>query len=184
MPPVPQPPILPHVGSTAGPASTRHLTTKYPVPYSLTLSATARVSLVAIVMQGEAGIPDDTYILDDWYCPNPHCDCQDVLFCVFTQLHGWVAWVRMNLKPLVPGVPVLDQPELARPYAAALLSHLVPHLADNPDLLMRLRDHYHQVKAVDTNPSHPTYHTMMEWGRTGGPPTGTVQKRKRKSKRS
>lgn len=153
----------------------------YPVPYYLTLPLTTPVPQYSCLTQDDPGVPNGTYILDDWYCPAPDCDCQDVVFQVFAQPdHQCVAWIRWSLDPTHPVAPHLDQPHLAAPYAQALLQALTPLLLGDPAWQAQLREHYHQVKAVAADPTHPAYHRVIACAQTGEPSTAPPKKRQRR----
>lgn len=156
----------------------------YPVPFFLTLPLTTPVPQRTCITQNDPGVPDDAYILDDWYCANPDCHCLDVVFNVRARLQGhWVGWFRWNLDPTHQTPLVLDQPERAVSYAPALLQALTPLLLKDPAWQAELRTHYQQVKAVAADPTHPAYGRVREWAKTGLPPATTSPKPKRKKRR-
>ncbi len=151
----------------------------YLVPYYLTLPPKSQGPLLTCLAQDEPGVPNDTYVLDDWYCPTPNCNCQDVVFGVRARHQGhWVAWIRWSLDPARPTAPTLDRPDEAAAYAPALLQALTPVLTGDPTWRERCRVHYRQVKTATANPTHHAYRRLMEWAETGGP-TPVAQKRRR-----
>jgi hypothetical protein len=154
----------------------------YLVPYHLALKPDEEVIYRTFILLGEADIPDDTYHLQEWYCPNPACHCQEVYLQVLAGAsHRFIASIHMDLDPAHAPNPKLDPSEKPLPYAEALLKRLAQNLRDDPAYLYRLRSHYHQVKAVAANPSHPAHTALNQWAKTGDdrPPTKKSRRRRR-----
>ncbi len=154
----------------------------YLVPYDLALKPGEEVRYRAYVLQAEADIPDDTYQLQEWFCPNPQCACQEVLLQVLAfSSRRFVASFRVSLDPAQQPNPKLDPSEDTVPYAQALSQQIAEDLKGDPAYVFRLRSHYNQVKAVAADPDHPAYAELIRWANTGGPQPSPVKlKRKRR----
>jgi hypothetical protein len=153
----------------------------YLVPYDLTIKSGEEVLFRALFFPDEPDIPNDTYQLQEKYCANPDCHCQEALLeVVSVASRKWVADIRVSLDPDEKPNPRLDLSEDTAPFAQALFKQIAKNLNSDPAYLYRLRAHYNQVKAVAADPSHPAHARVIKWGETGGqhPPAAT-RKRKR-----
>ncbi len=153
----------------------------YLVPYDLALKPGEEVLFRVLAFPDEPDIPTDTYQLQEKYCPNPACHCQEALLEVISDTSGkWVADIRVSLDLNEKPNPRLDLSEDTAPYAQALFKQIAQNLNSDPAYLYRLRAHYNQVKAVAADPSHPAHLTIIQWGKTGGQqPPAAKRKRKR-----
>jgi hypothetical protein len=59
----------------------------YLAPYELALNPGEEARFRAFILQAVPQIPDDTYQLQEWYCPNPHCPCQEAILQVLAFSH-------------------------------------------------------------------------------------------------
>jgi len=155
----------------------------YLVPYRLALNPDENVLYRAFKLQAVADIPDDTYQLQEFFCSNPDCSCQEVLLHILSiSSKRFVASFRVSLDPLQPPTPRLDPSQDTVPYAQALLKQVADNLKSDPSYVFRLRSHYYQVKAVAADPSHPAYAALIRWADTGRPqPSPARRRRKRPS---
>ena len=153
----------------------------YLVPYDLALKPGEEALFRALFFPNEPDIPTDTYQLQEKYCPNPDCHCQEALLEVVSVVSKkWVADIRVSLDPAKKPSPRLDLAEDTAPFAQALLKKITQNLNSDPAYLYRLRAHYNQVKEVAADPSHPAHSRVIKWGNTGGRPSSpNKSKRKR-----
>jgi hypothetical protein len=154
----------------------------YLLPFYLSLKPDDKIHYRAFILTDEPGIPDDTYQLQEWYCPNPQCHCNDVYLHVLADHQNFQALrIHISLDPRQPLDPTWEPDEDEAVYASKLFKLILNNLVNDPDFIQRLREHYHIVKAVAADPSHPCHHTVVEWARTGRRPTlPGSQKNKRK----
>jgi hypothetical protein len=140
----------------------------YLVPFSTALLPDQPAQLRAILLLDEPGIPDDTYQLLEFYCPNPGCDCREVLLKVFAvQQKTVVANIRVPLPLFRP--PALDPAYLPDPLAQAVLRLVSRNLQNDPAYLQQLQEHYRRVKTVAADPTHSAYPALQRWAQTGTP---------------
>jgi hypothetical protein len=72
----------------------------YLVPFSLALPPDEKATSLGFILKDELDIPDDTYQFQEWYCPNPDCDCYEGLLKVFAhQQKSITAHVFVPLDP-------------------------------------------------------------------------------------
>jgi hypothetical protein len=141
----------------------------YLVPYDLALKPGEEALFRALAFTDEPDIPADTYQLQEKYCANPACHCQEALLeVVSVTSKKWVADIRVSLDPDEKPNPRLDLSEDTAPFAQALLKQIAKNLKSDPAYLYRLRAHYNQVKAVSADPSHPAHARVIQWGNTAG----------------
>jgi hypothetical protein len=153
----------------------------YLVPYHLALNPDENVRYRAIMLQAVADIPDDTYQLQEFYCPNPNCHCLEVVLQIVSiTFNRFVADFRVSLDPLQPPIPRLEPSNDTVPYAQALLKEVADNLKSDPSYVFRLRSHYYQVKAVAADPSHPAYAQLIHWANTGNPQPSPVKRRRKR----
>ncbi len=153
----------------------------YLVPFTLALKPGEAAPPTALFFPNEPGIPTGSYELQEMYCPNPDCHCQEALLMVISVESGnWVADIRISLNPADMPNPRLDLSEDTALYAQALFKDIAQDLYTDPAFLSRLRAHYDQVKAVAADLSHPAHSRVIQWGITGGSkPPANKRKRKR-----
>jgi hypothetical protein len=153
------------------------------VPYSLALKSGEEAVYRAFILTDEPDIPHDTYQLQEWYCPNPDCHCQEAsLEVVSVTSKCEIAYIRVNLDPTKKPHPRLDlsgDPD-PLPYAQALFKKIAQNLNSDLAYLYRLRAHYNQVKAVAADPSHPSHSTVTQWGETGGRQPPAIKRKRRR----
>ena len=138
-------------------------------PYSAILPRNEQGLALSFVLQDEPGIPDDTYQVVEWYCPNPECDCQEAILEVrAVQQKIIAAGVKLRLGYLFS--PVLEPTDLSTPYAGLLVKILEDYLTEKPSYPLTLRDHYRLIKSVAADPSRPAYSVLNHWAQTGTPP--------------
>jgi len=150
----------------------------YLVPFALALQPAEIVNFRGLILSDEQDIPDDSYQFQEWYCPNPACDCfQGLLEVLAIQQKSFAARVYV---PFAPGLaPFLDPKDPVTPTALALLKIITQHLQEYPAYLTRLRDHYWLVRSAATDPNHPAHLTLLEWAANGAPAPTNKTKRKR-----
>jgi hypothetical protein len=152
----------------------------YLVPYELTLKPDEEARFRAYLLQAAADIPDDTYQLQEWYCPNPDCACLEVRLQVLAlSSKRFVASFWISLDPAQLPEPRLDPSEETVAYAQSLRQEIAEDLKSDPAYVFRLRSHYNQVKAVAADPRHPAYPELTRWAKEGLPKAASA-KRKRK----
>jgi hypothetical protein len=153
----------------------------YLVPYSLAAKPGEKVLHRKLLLTDVPDIPNDTYHLLEWYCPNPDCHCQQALLQVFSAASKrLVANIRIDLDPVKmfdPGLELSEDPPL---YAHALFDQIAQYLKGDLAYLSLLRTHYNQVKSVAVDPSHPSHSALVREGKTGkSQPSSTKRKRSR-----
>ena len=148
------------------------------VPFALALPPTGKVHFRGLILSETPGIPDGSYQFEDWYCPNPACDCFQGLLEVWArQPKSFAARVYV---PFTPGLaPFLDPEDAVTPTKLAWLDLLTQHLQADPAYRLRLQEHYGRVRSVARNPQHPAYPALKEWA-ANGPPAAPTSKPKRK----
>jgi hypothetical protein len=152
----------------------------YLTPFSLSLKPGEKNLYHTFVLNDEPGIPDDTYQLQEWYCPNPTCPCYEVSLKVYAVQQKVIATdLRLSLDPQQPIAPTLDIDDSCPIYAKKLFKLIEQELKSDPDYVQRLRDHYQHLKAVAADPAHPCQKALIEWGKTGRQNKPAPQKRKR-----
>ncbi|MFZ6027929.1 MAG: hypothetical protein ACOYYS_09450 [Chloroflexota bacterium] len=142
----------------------------YLTPFYLILQDMHERPYRALTLCDEPGIPDDSYVLEEWYCPNSLCPCNEAHLKVFArQQKTYAADIRLPLDPQQPIAPILDNDDddTFPVYTAKLFRLIADYLKNNPDDVERLRQHYHQLRAVAADPTHPCYKTVDYWGKHG-----------------
>jgi hypothetical protein len=154
----------------------------YQMPFYLSLAPGEQVTYRGFIINDEPDIPVGSYSFEEWYCPNPACDCRSVLLYVFARdQHDYIAQIRVPLD--VDRLPPFLEPNVSQiSYAQALLKLLTENINTDPDYLQRLRDHYKLVKTAAADPTHPAFPTITHWATTGKPIPKTVQKHRRKKR--
>jgi hypothetical protein len=153
----------------------------YLVPYHLALNPEENVRYRAIILQAVADIPEDTYQLQEFFCPNPNCPCLEVVLQIVSMTSNqFVADFRVSLDPLQSPIPKLDLSHNPATYAQSLLKEVADNLKSDPAYVFRLRSHYYQVKAVAADPSHPAYAQLIHWANTGNPQPSPVKRRRKR----
>lgn len=153
----------------------------YLTPFALILQPKENPLYRILRLTDEPGIPDDAYILQEWYCPNPLCPCDEVNLKVFAlQQKTYAVFIRLSLKQHQPVDPLLDNDEedTFPVYTAKLFRLIAEFLKNNPDDIQRLRQRYQQFRAVVADPSHPAYKAVSYWGKHGRPPVSSPTGRK------
>ncbi len=152
----------------------------YLVPYSLALKPGEEAVYHSFILQGEPDIPDDTYQLLEWYCPNPACNCQDVRLEVYARdQKRTLTAIYLGFNPAQALSIETAPPESDVPYLAPLVDRITKNLKSDLAYIYRLRSHYNQVKAAAADPDHPAYSALIQWGNTGGI-VSPAKKRRRK----
>lgn len=157
----------------------------YLVPFYSALQPHDQILYRAIILNDEPGIPDDTYQLQEWFCPNPECSCNEVNFQILADRQKrWVMDIRLALDPLLPPAPIPKFTHQSPPFARQLFKVFAEELIRDPSYIQRLREHYHTVKFVAADPTHPCHATLAHWAETGKSPhaSTTHQKRRRKKR--
>lgn len=158
----------------------------YLTPFYLILQPKDKLPYRAMVLNDEPGIPDDTYVFEEWYCPNPLCPCNEVHLKVFAQQQKTYAVdIRLPLDPLQPIAPCLDNDDddPFPVYTAKLFRLIADYLKNNPADVERLRQHYHQLRAIAADPTHPSHKTVHYWGKHGRRQKPASPRRKRHKRR-
>jgi hypothetical protein len=141
----------------------------YLVPYELALPPNQQARMRGMLLQDELGIPPDTYKLFEFYCPNPDCHCDEArLKVVAVDRNEVVANIRVFFPTPLPAPPILDATNPNAAFAPALLRLISENIQNDPVYFQQLQDHYHLVKTVATDPSHPAHTALVRWGQTGG----------------
>jgi hypothetical protein len=158
----------------------------YLTPFYLVLQDKHERPYRALTLYDEPGVPDDSYVLEEWFCPNPLCPCNEVHLKVFAQQQKtYAVAIRLPLDPQQPIAPLLDNDDddTFPVYTAKLFRLVADYLKNNPDDVERLRQHYHQLRAVAADPTHPCYKTVDYWGKHGYRQQSTSSGRKRHKRR-
>jgi len=151
----------------------------YMVPFNLVLPPDGQVTSRGLILRDEQDIPDDSYQFQEWYCPNPDCDCFQGLLEVFaTQQKSYLASVYVPFDPA--RAPFLDPKPTITPTALALLKVISEHLQDDPAYLKRLRDHYWLVRSVAIDRTHPAHAALTEWTTAAAKAAANKSKRKKR----
>jgi hypothetical protein len=136
------------------------------------------------ILNDEPGIPDDTYHLQEWFCPNPQCDCNEAHLHVYAEAQRTqVLQIRLLLDPLTSPDPVLELEEDAPVYAKKLFALISKNIASDPAYIQRLRDHYLTMKAIAADPTHPRHKDSLYWARHGRLPTNSSSTKRKRRKR-
>jgi hypothetical protein len=154
----------------------------YLTPFYLVFNPHDKLPYRSLILNDEPGIPDDTYTLEEWYCPNPLCRCDEVSLKVFANHQKmWAVDIRLSLNPQQPISPVLDidDDDTFPVYTSKLFRIIAEHLKSDPDYVQGLRQHYDQLRAVAADPSHPYHNAVDYWGKTGRRLPSASQNRKR-----
>jgi len=154
----------------------------YQMPFYLSLPPGEQVTSRGFVLNDEPNIPVGSYSFEEWYCPNPACDCRSVLLYVFARdQHDYIAQIRVPLG--ADRLPPFLEPNISQvPYAQAVLKLLTENINTDPEYLQRLCDHYKHVKTVAADPTHPAFPTITHWAKTGKSLPKTVPKHRRKKR--
>ena len=148
----------------------------YLTPFYLVLQDMRARPYRALTLYDEPGIPDDSYVLEEWFCPNPLCPCNEVHLKVFAQHQKiYAVDIRLPLDPQQPIAPLLNNDDAVASgandpfpvYSAKLFRLIADYLKNNPDDVERLRQHYHQFRAVAADPTHPCHKMVTYWGKHG-----------------
>jgi hypothetical protein len=151
----------------------------YLVPFSLALPADEKATSLGFMLQDELDIPDDTYQFQEWYCPNPYCDCYKGLLKVIAhQQRAIAAHVFVPLDPAHS--PYLDPENPLTPTALAFLNLIAQYVKKDTAYLNRLRDHYRLVRTVAMNPKHPAHPALIEWAANGTVATANKPMRRKR----
>lgn len=152
----------------------------YMIPFALALPQNEKtVNARGLILNDEQDVPNDSYQFLEWYCPNPSCDCFQVLLKVFAiQQDTIAAYIYVPFLPTAS--PFLDPVEPVTPTALALLKIVTEHLQEDPIYIKRLQNHYWQVRSVASNPKHPAYSAVTHWAANGAAtPTSKPRRKKR-----
>lgn len=157
----------------------------YLTPFYLILNPQDKLPYRSLILNDEPGIPDDTYTLEEWFCPNPLCNCNTVHLKVFAiQQKTYAVDLLLPFSPPQPISPLLENDEQYTfpVYSQKLFRLIVEHLKNDPDYVQTLRQHYTQLRAVAADPSHPHHKAVDYWGKTGRRLLPTSHKRKRRKR--
>jgi hypothetical protein len=141
---------------------------------------TRRITLV--ISQGD--VPEGSYNLVEYYCPDPDCDCRRVMLNVVSeeQSHrGYLASISyaFDRDDDMAG-PLLDPLNPQSPYADELLQLVTDSVLRDPKCLERLERHYELVKRAASDPKHPAHYELRRKGMEGdglSPQRGPVKAR-------
>jgi hypothetical protein len=149
------------------------------VPFYLVLRPDEKLNFRGLILSDERDIPDDSYQFEEWYCPNPDCECFQGLLQVFAiQQNSYPAHVYVPFDPTQ--LPFLNPVYPITPTALALLEVITQHLQEDPAYLKRLRDHYWLVRSVAANPKHPAYPALTYWATNGAATPSSKPRRKKR----
>ena len=97
------------------------------------------------------GVPAGDYMMVDYHCSNPNCDCQDILLDVVEQSEGLsVALIDFDLTG--KRIPQLNSNYSQSSYAAELFEVFQDTL-NNPEYFELLKAHHRQLKTVTRKPT-------------------------------
>jgi hypothetical protein len=117
------------------------------------------------------GVPQGSYGLIEFYCPDPDCDCRRVLIHVVEQQRPgeFLASIGYGFdREAEHAGPYLDPLNAQCPYADGLL-RLVENVAlSDPAYVVRLEQHYARVKRAADDPAHPAYGRLRKATRGDG----------------
>ena len=149
------------------------------VPFGLALPPDAMASFRGFILRDKPDIPDDSYQFQEWYCPDPDCDCFQALLKVFAvQQKSYLASVYVPFNPAL--APFLDPKSTITPTALALRELITQHLHEDPAYLERLRDHYWLVRRVAVDRKHPAHAALTEWTTAAAKAAANKSKRKKR----
>jgi len=135
------------------------------IPYEYLFEEHARHETRNLTIKGHPSIADGEYAYLESYCPDPACDCQRVLFRVFSRRLkktvstfscGFVSEGEKYEPELEPYGP-------QSPFTYSVLDLVAGHLEEDPAYVERLKTHYQQVKSVANDPHHPFYERLIAW---------------------
>jgi hypothetical protein len=154
----------------------------YLTPFYLLFNPQDKLPYRSLILTDEPGIPDDTYTLEEWYCPNPLCPCNEVHLKVFAnQQRTYAVAIQLPLQPQQSLSPLLenDAQDTFPVYSQKLFRLITQHLNSDPDYVQTLCQHYTQLRAVAVDPAHPHHKAVNYWGKTGRKLPPASHKRKR-----
>jgi len=153
----------------------------YLTPFHLAIQLRDKLPYRALILTDEPSIPDDAYLLQEWYCPNPLCPCNEVHLKAYARDQKMlVVDILFSLDPQQPVSPALENEEDIFPvYSKKLFRLIAEYVKSNPDYGQALRQHYLELRAVAVDPSHPNHKAVDYWGKTGRKLPTSSQKRKR-----
>lgn len=137
------------------------------IPYHILFEEQAHHETREITLKGISGIPDDSYGLVEFYCPDPERDCNMVMLALLSQrLMKQVATLVYFFDPK-DGPPGMSNPDLDLApqvsFAKNFLEWFSAHLQKDIAYVDRLNVHYHQIKEVESNPSHSSFSRYQAW---------------------
>ena len=102
-------------------------------------------------------IPDDHYILTEFYCGDPNCDCRRVLLKVIAKANaqqGELLTVSFGFdRDGELAGPYIDPLNPRCSYADAIFRIIAPMLETDSDYTDRLESHYRMVRDMVSNPT-------------------------------
>jgi hypothetical protein len=138
----------------------------YMVPFYKLFPEIAERETRVIVTFGHDELPADAYRLLESYCPDPDCDCRQVMLSVLSEKQldrGILASVSyaFDWDDDMDG-PFLDPGNPQSKNAPVLLEHVTTALT-NPRYVDWLERHYAMVKEAAADPAHPAYRRLVQW---------------------
>jgi len=135
------------------------------IPYEYLFEENARHETRNWTIKGHPRIPDGEYVYLESYCPDPECDCQMVLFRVFSRrLEAPVSTFSCGFASEEEKYePELEPYGHQSPFTSEVLDLVVGHLEEDPAYVERLKTHYQQVKSVANDPHHPLHERLIAW---------------------
>jgi hypothetical protein len=153
----------------------------YLTPFSLTLSPGDQLPYRILHLTDEPGIPDDAYLLEEWYCPNPDCSCNEAHLKVFARQQKLSALdLHLSLDLNQPVTPLQENVEDDFPvYARKLFRLLSTYIQTHPEYVQALRQHFLQLRSVAADTGHPNHKAVDYWGKNARHLPASASTRKR-----
>lgn len=131
------------------------------MPFDLLFPELAAREVRTFLVQGHSDLPDGTYVLREFYCNEPRCDCRRVLFHIhWIEGKRVVASVNCAFEPPEPlfedeGQVFLDQLNPQSELSIVLLELVKAMLPADQDYRARLIRHYEKWKEAVDDKTHP-----------------------------
>jgi hypothetical protein len=133
------------------------------MPFDLLFPEEAENECRSITPINHEGLPDRTFILREFYCTDPSCDCRRVVLAIFDADQAeQVATINYAFEPPEPpyedeGQVFLDPLNPQSSMSEALLDLFEEMIANDENYRARLVRHYEMWKRVVDDPTHPDH---------------------------
>jgi hypothetical protein len=125
----------------------------------------AEETRVLTMIRPDGGLPEGSYGLIEFYCPDPACDCRRVILMVVEEREPTRSLASINYafdpEDEMPG-PFLDPLNPQSEHAEALLRLVEGLVLRDARYVARLERHYGLVKAAASDAEHPAYELLQE----------------------